>query len=88
MGADDALCALCGEKAAERWLVCSCGARTHVECLAQHFLQARHPALGSGPGTEAWLFTNPAVHQNLAAAKWLGDVGCSRVGTLYCGWLA
>jgi len=36
-----ALCALCGAKAAERWLVCPCGARTHVECLARHYLQAR-----------------------------------------------
>ncbi len=43
-----ALCALCGAKAAERWLVCPCGARTHVECLARHYLQARRaprPAL-------------------------------------------
>ena len=51
--ASAALCALCGEKAAERWLVCPCGARTHVECLARHYLQARQPA--SRRGTQLYV---------------------------------
>ena len=34
-------CVLCGEAAKARWIACGCGARTHVECLGEHYLQAR-----------------------------------------------
>ena len=33
------LCSVCGKKADAKWLTCSCSARTHIECLAKHFLQ-------------------------------------------------
>lgn len=32
-------CAICGEKAQDRWIGCGCEARTHLECLAQHYMQ-------------------------------------------------
>ncbi|KAI3424846.1 hypothetical protein D9Q98_008232 [Chlorella vulgaris] len=58
-------CALCGSAATRTWVPCSCcGIRTHVECLAKHFLQpgasshdagaaaltGQLPARGSCPG--------------------------------------
>ena len=33
------LCSVCGEKADAKWLVCGCGARSHIECTAKRFLQ-------------------------------------------------
>ena len=35
-------CVVCEEKAQQRWLACTCGARAHVACLAQHYIQAQH----------------------------------------------
>ena len=35
------LCSVCGEKADAKWLICGCGARCHIECMAKRFLQAR-----------------------------------------------
>lgn len=35
------LCSVCGQKADAKWLICSCGARSHIECLAKRFLQVR-----------------------------------------------
>ena len=34
-----AACVLCGQAAKVRWIECGCGARTHVECLGEHYLQ-------------------------------------------------
>ena len=34
-------CVLCGKAAKARWIECGCGARTHVECLGEHYLQVR-----------------------------------------------
>lgn len=36
------LCSVCGEKADAKWLICGCGARTHIECMAKRFLQVRN----------------------------------------------
>ena len=37
-------CAVCEEPAKSSWLECpSCTARTHLPCLASHFIQVRHP---------------------------------------------
>lgn len=41
-------CACCGEAAKARWIGCACGARCHLECLAEHYMQARCLA-GLGP---------------------------------------
>lgn len=46
-------CKLCSQAATRTWIACAaCGTRTHVECLARHFL---HPAgsSGSSGGAEA-----------------------------------
>jgi hypothetical protein len=32
-------CAVCGGRAQDRWILCGCGARTHLHCLAEHFMQ-------------------------------------------------
>ena len=32
-------CSCCGEAAKQRWIGCACGARTHLECLAQHYME-------------------------------------------------
>ena len=40
--AEAACCVVCEKKVLQRWLACTCGARAHVECLAQHYIQARH----------------------------------------------
>ena len=50
-----ASCALCGKAAARTWVQCTCGCRTHVECLARHFLVANTcqrglPGRGACPG--------------------------------------
>lgn len=37
-------CVVCGKKSVLRWLECACGARTHVECLAQRYIQACFPS--------------------------------------------
>ncbi|KAK9829025.1 hypothetical protein WJX72_003481 [[Myrmecia] bisecta] len=47
-------CALCSRCADATWLACTCGCRTHTECLAQHFLAAsgngsRLPSSGACP---------------------------------------
>ena len=42
------LCCMCGEKADAKWLTCSCSARTHIECLAKHFLQVSMPCHANG----------------------------------------
>lgn len=56
-------CKLCGKAASRTWVPCACGVRTHVECLARHFLQAERgggdsdaggmPARGACPGCGA-----------------------------------
>lgn len=33
------LCSVCGAKADAKWLICGCGARSHIECMAKRFLQ-------------------------------------------------
>lgn len=45
-----ALCALCSKAANRTWLVCAqCGVRSHVECLAEHYLaSASSTAAGQG----------------------------------------
>jgi hypothetical protein len=65
-----AACKLCGKAANRTWVPCACcGVRTHVECLARHFLQpggsssggvaaSQLPNRGSCPGcgaTQSWL---------------------------------
>ena len=37
--ASSKLCSVCGDKADAKWLICTCGARSHIECLAKRFLQ-------------------------------------------------
>lgn len=40
------LCSVCGEKADAKWLVCGCGARSHIDCTAKRYLQVNivaHP---------------------------------------------
>src|SRR5579875_2241795 len=32
-------CACCGEAAKDRWIGCACGARAHLECLAEHYME-------------------------------------------------
>ena len=45
-----AACKLCGKAASRTWVPCACcGIRTHVECLARHFLQPG----GAGSGASA-----------------------------------
>ncbi len=34
-------CVVCEKKVLQRWLACTCGARAHVACLAQHYIQVR-----------------------------------------------
>ncbi|KAK9821528.1 hypothetical protein WJX74_007267 [Apatococcus lobatus] len=44
-------CSLCKQPADRVWLLCTCGCRTHPECLARHFLGAQQgpqPAAQSG----------------------------------------
>ena len=44
------LCALCDKQADRTWVLCpSCATRTHVECLARHFLQASLGPAGGQP---------------------------------------
>lgn len=45
-------CALCGKAANRTWVQCGCGCRTHIECLARHFLQA-DPATASSTSSGA-----------------------------------
>lgn len=51
------LCCMCGEKADAKWLMCSCSARSHVECLAKRFLKVRYvlPALNYSMLHKLWM---------------------------------
>ncbi|CAL8470527.1 g10069 [Coccomyxa elongata] len=37
---DSSSCAVCEKRKMTHWLACTCGARCHLECLAQHFIKA------------------------------------------------
>lgn len=42
---DSSSCAVCEKRKMTHWLACTCGARCHLECLAQHFIEVQSWAL-------------------------------------------
>ncbi len=38
---DSSSCAVCEKRKMTHWLACTCGARCHLECLAQHFIKVQ-----------------------------------------------